>query len=572
MPTQAPTPTAVVVAPTPTPAAMMAEHFDPFTFASANGDRPRRGGIMKGSLQENLAHHDFHMGTSANIVMQSPLYNGLLMTDPYDWQNAVLPDLAHTWETSSDGTRLTFHLHEGIEWHDGTSFTSADAKFSLERILFSGLVAGNTDNKGAVFRNAMWPFTYDSVEAPDPKTVVVNLKGSTVLGIQLIADGYSKILPKHIGETNPVQAYKDDLSPVGTGPVRLVGEIGTTLANFERNPDYFKPNLPWTDGYEAHLILDVQTRATAVLTQRIFWDNITALPFVGFEAARAIAAQDSGIIHEGIQGFQSFNMFLVPRQAPLDDKRIRQAISEAIDRANLVAFDPLTGIEGLGEGRGVVGSALPPFGDWVTPLEIRETFIGYGPDMEVRRARARELIADYKADTGVETIEFDNNCMTQHVSCEAAQLVKEDLRKVGIEMNITPGEIVAVFLRTLNGELDATQWFVPHFVHDPSDHFGEAYHTGGPRAFGGKPAPARLDELWEQQLFLPRAEREEIAWEMDRIVQEDANIPILYWGMSEHLRRDFVKGWSWRPFYFDSLASFEYVWLDLPELPFASAS
>lgn len=58
VPTKAPTPTPRVVAPTPTPAAMMAEHFDALGHATSNGDRPKRGGIMKGTMQEPIPHYD----------------------------------------------------------------------------------------------------------------------------------------------------------------------------------------------------------------------------------------------------------------------------------------------------------------------------------------------------------------------------------------------------------------------------------------------------------------------------------------------------------------------------------
>ena len=67
-------------------------------------------------------------------------------------------------------------------------------------------------------------------------------------------------------------------------------------------PDYFKPGLPYLDGYEAHLILDIQTRATAVLTQKIHMNAPGSLPYLGFDLAVSIASQDDGIIHEGNQG------------------------------------------------------------------------------------------------------------------------------------------------------------------------------------------------------------------------------------------------------------------------------
>ena len=67
---------------------------DPFELAQKYGDRPRRGGVMKGSVVENYPHFDFNQGFSSDIIGLSGLYNGLLMRNPYDYRE-ILPDLAY---------------------------------------------------------------------------------------------------------------------------------------------------------------------------------------------------------------------------------------------------------------------------------------------------------------------------------------------------------------------------------------------------------------------------------------------------------------------------------------------
>ena len=569
-PANTPVPTVVAPMPTPTPTASL--FVDPLALATNNGERPRRGGIMKSSIVENYARFDHNQSFAAGVIGLSGLYNGILMTSPYDYQE-ILPDLAHSWTVSDDGLKLIFELHEGVTWHDGAPFTSADAKWNYERITFNGAVEGNTNTEGANFSlNTMWGPVFDSFEAPDPLTFVINLKGqASPVAMKIVADAYSKVLPRHIGKDDPINAIAESLSPIGTGPMRIVGEISTTLNEQERNPDYFKPGLPWLDGHETHAILDIQTRGTAVLTQRVFWNNPTALPYMGFELAKSIADQDPGVVHEGIQSLLPLVMFLNANNPPLDDIRIRQAISEAIDRSNLVTSDPNTGIEGLGTQRGTVGTAYPPYSVWGTPLEIQQTFIGNGPDMDARRANARALIADYEAENG--PVDWSsaatNSCMSNHVSCEVAQLLQSDLKKVGIDFPITPGEIIEVYFRTVDGELDTTQWFSATEVDDPSAFIGKLYTTGAPFGFGQKPPPGDLDNIWGSQIFASSSERQRIAQQMDEMVMNDANILTLYWGVSEHIRRDYVKGWTSRPMYFDALGAMEYIWLDLAELSFA---
>ena len=151
-----------------------------------------------------------------------------------------------------------------MNFHDGVPVTSADVLYSYDRIFKKGLVEGNTNNEGQNFYlSIMWDSVFESFEAPDPSTFVINAKGKTPLVIQIVSNGITVIVPKHISAVDPVNTLKETLHTVGSGPFRMVGDIGTTLSTLERNPDYFKPGLPYMDGYEAHLVLDPQARATA---------------------------------------------------------------------------------------------------------------------------------------------------------------------------------------------------------------------------------------------------------------------------------------------------------------------
>ena len=400
-PTAAPeatgTPVAVVATATP-PAVTESRFFDYLGLAAARGEKPRKGGIFKTGLQENFPHHDYHQGFNSNFAAQGPLYNGLLMTDPYDWTDEVIPDLAYEWEVSPDGLRTIFSLHEDVVFHDGTPFSSEDVKYSFERVLFKGAVAGNTDTAGGNFWiRILWDAVIEGFEAPDANTFTIVTKQPSSLVVDIFSNGYTKIVSKKQSSPDPVNALKEALKIIGTGPQRMAKDASTTLWEMERNPDYFKPGLPYLDGYEAHLILDIQTRATAVLTQKIHMNAPGSLPYLGFDLAVSIASQDDGIVHEGNQGGWPLMFYINATRAPLDDIRVRQAISEAIDRSQLVIQDPVTGIEGLGTQRGVIGTALTPYGKWDMPQSEKEKLIGFGSDMEVRRANARRLLAEYEA-------------------------------------------------------------------------------------------------------------------------------------------------------------------------------
>ena len=104
------------------------------------------------------------------------------------------------------------------------------------------------------------------------------------------------------------------------------------LWKYERNQNYFKPDLPFMDEMESHLILDQQTRASAVLTERVHWNSPLPAPFLPYELAKAMAGQDPKIVWMTIPTFLYSFLTLNTKHPPLDDMRVRQAISEAADR------------------------------------------------------------------------------------------------------------------------------------------------------------------------------------------------------------------------------------------------
>ena len=176
------------------------------------------------------------------------------MTNPYDWQQ-FMPDLAYAWDISPDGKTYTFHLHEEVKWHDGTPFSSADVKYTFDRIIAKGKILGN--ETPGTFNNGMWVAIIDSIETPDANTLVINTKGSTPTLLAILSDASSSIIPKHISEKDPLNALKEQLKTIGTGPFRMTEEPTTVVWKYERNPDYFKPGLPFLDEMESHVILDM---------------------------------------------------------------------------------------------------------------------------------------------------------------------------------------------------------------------------------------------------------------------------------------------------------------------------
>src|SRR6185503_2469106 len=96
---------------------------------------PKRGGTMRYGVLNRPPHFDVHQsGTVGNIGTQGCMFDNLVRRDPRDSGKTIVPDLAHSWEIAKDGKTYTFHLRQGVQFHDGTDFTSADAKATFDSI------------------------------------------------------------------------------------------------------------------------------------------------------------------------------------------------------------------------------------------------------------------------------------------------------------------------------------------------------------------------------------------------------------------------------------------------------
>src|ERR1700674_4945883 len=97
-------------------------------------EQPDRGGTIIWAVHEGMSHFDMHVEGSYILAQPvGPLYNSLLTFDLYN-NEKIVGDLAERWEVAPDGKQITFTLPKGVKFHDGSAFTCADAKYSLEKL------------------------------------------------------------------------------------------------------------------------------------------------------------------------------------------------------------------------------------------------------------------------------------------------------------------------------------------------------------------------------------------------------------------------------------------------------
>jgi len=160
-------------------------------------------------------------GAAAAIdeVVYANIFEGLTR---YRADGSIAPDLAKSWDISDDGLVYTFHLHDGVKFHDGTTMDASDVKFSLDR----ARAEGSTNAQKPLFAGI------DTVEVVDPLTVKVTLKQPNGGFITNMAWGDAVIVA-------PESIKTDASKPIGTGPFVFANWVKGDSITITKNPDYW---------------------------------------------------------------------------------------------------------------------------------------------------------------------------------------------------------------------------------------------------------------------------------------------------------------------------------------------
>ena len=155
---------------------------------------------------------------------------------------------------NEDGTALTFRLRHGVKWHDGRPFTANDVKCTWDLILDTG------PDKLRINARKSWYKNLERVTTNGDDEVTFRLKRPQPAFLMLIANGWSPIYPCH------VPAGQMRQHPIGTGPFKFVEFKPNEPIKLTRNPDYWKPGLPYLDGIEFPIIKNMSTAVLAFVS------------------------------------------------------------------------------------------------------------------------------------------------------------------------------------------------------------------------------------------------------------------------------------------------------------------
>ena len=344
--------------------------------SAAAQESPRRGGELIFLVPAEPPSYDAHREESFAVVHPAaPHYNTLLRVDPTDRTGTrIVGDLAESWTVAADGRTYTVRIRRGVRFHDGGELTARDVKASYDKIIFPP--PGVTSNRKGEY------IAVETVTTPDPYTVVFRLKWPSASFLSSLASPFNWIYKADI-LARDIHWYEKNV--MGTGPFLFVEYVKGSHWIGRRNPDYWDKGRPYLDGYRALFVRDSAAQVAAIRSQRAM------IQFRGFsppERDTLVQALGNAVTVQESPWECSNPLALNHERKPFDDRRVRRALSLALDRHQGAAS--LSRLTILREVAGVQGVGTP----FATPPAELERLAGYSRDIAKSRAEARRLLRE----------------------------------------------------------------------------------------------------------------------------------------------------------------------------------
>jgi ABC-type transport system substrate-binding protein len=442
-----------------------------------------------------------------------------------EWDNdlQLAPLLATKWETPDDCKTWYFHLREGVKFHDGTPFNADVVKWHFERIKDPATAS----TRAYLIQDLDW------IEVLDDHLVAFHMKTPNCVLPELFAGTWARF---------PSRKNFDELgegiarNPVGTGPFRFVEWRDDIHIKFERNPDYWNPDIYHLERLEFRPIKEHTTRLILLEQGTI---DIASLFYKHSEVAAKIPGVELQSVPQLSIRYVGFNV----NEPPFDNVLMRRAANHAINKDDMVKYV-------------LMGAGTPAKGPFP------EVVSGYNPNLPVYDydpVKAKAMIAEAGYPNGV-----DVELWTQEVGQyrDVAEAIIGDLEKVGIRVELKIFDNAAYWdkidefrdpeersvyrrppgLKPYNMYLGG--WVGGETAHGYLRPLFLSTSTSNSSWYSNPEVDKLLDEY---ALKVTPAEREVIYRRIQEIVVEDAPWIFAYYGQIVEGVRDRVKGYRANP-------------------------
>jgi peptide/nickel transport system substrate-binding protein len=467
---------------------------------AANAAAVKQGGDLRAAL---TGEPDVLDPATSSIYTGAQVYEQIFskLID-MDASGKFVPDLAASW-TENDPKTWTFKLVPNATFQNGEKFTSADVKYSFQRILnpktasaYAGLYA-----------------QIDSVETPDAQTVVFHLKSSFGPFLTNLATNGEIVNQKAIESGDPAR------HPVGTGPFQFVEWVQGDHITLKKNPTYFKAGLPHLDTITFRFLPVDQSRIDALASGELDWADAIPLQQVPKLSQDPRFTYVSSPV-AGIPDFLAMNT----KVAPFNNPKVRQAVALATNRADIrdVAY------MGTGEPGAV---EMPTGSSWYDATDL----FAANPDI----AKAKQLLAEAGYPNGL-SVEYLG--LPQYPELlKTGQVVQDELKQIGITMTIKPVDVSVWYDAFVASKFQVTSAYQERTI-DPDNFYSLVIKSGGPINTSGYSNPA-VDALIEKAAASSDTEeRKDLYRQIRTTVTTDAPLVFVHYETLHYLMNKNVTG------------------------------
>ena len=395
----------------------------------------------------------------------------------------VEPEIAQKWEQPSQ-TEYLFHLQPNIKWQNkplvnGRPLIADDVVWSLER--------ARTNDPRFLGRTIL--ASIDQITAPDKGTVKITNKGPDTSTLKKLSVDNFAVLAREVLEKYPKPNTAD--AAVGTGAFIMKSVEDRVGAEYVRNPGYWKPGVPYLDGFRTRHFADTQTAWAAFLAGQV---DVAGAP--GPEVKKYVAQRGSAAASDWYPDDTIYFVYPNTQQKPMNDARVTRALRLLVDHDEFK-----TAIAEVQNGQGQYGSIFPTaLASWdLTEEEYRAHLEWKQPkDDAVKEALALLGAAGYSKDS---PLQFTLDGSTNPSGSANGQLLQAQWRRLGqgivdAQLRLNDAPTIA----KLHAGRSFTYMDYGHSVGvvDPDPWLSTTYRTGGSLNFMGLSDPT-LDAMTDKQ-------------------------------------------------------------------------
>jgi len=240
-------------------------------------------------------------------------------------EGEIVPALATSWESRENGRVWEFELRDGVVFHHGSEFTSADVAASLNRLRDEEFASPSSHEYSMI----------ETIETPTHDRVVITLAEPHAPFLATLASGWSAILPRDLIDAG----HPFGSEPVGTGPFRFVRWIRDSELVLDRNDAYWQDSVPHLERVEFVTITEQSVLAQALQAGQVDVADLVVEPELSM-----LRAAPNVQIYEGTSALVMVLAINTQRE-PLDQLRVRQGINAAIDKQAIMDNAYAGGVE-----------------------------------------------------------------------------------------------------------------------------------------------------------------------------------------------------------------------------------